>query len=98
MIDNPNDVYPSPFPGANLDFQNNGKLNEDTYEVYVNEDFVGHKTLKNAGENLSDVDDFLRIQGIHNFSTSLDGDHYFIKSNDNVEKVKNALSVYFQNR
>lgn len=98
MIDNPNDVYPSPFPGANLDFQNNDKLNEDTYEVYVNEDFVGHKTLKSVGENLSDVDDFLRIQGIHHFSTSLDGDHYLIKSSDDVEKVKNALSVYFHNR
>lgn len=96
--DNPNDSYPFPLLGVNLDLQNDVKLNEDTYEVYVNESFVGHKTLKSAAEKLSDVDDFLQIQGIHNFSSSLEGDHYLIKTSEDIENLKNALSVYFHNR
>ena len=96
--DNPNDNYLFPLSGGKLDLQNGVKLNEDTYEVYVNDNFVGHKTLKSAGEKLSDVDDFLQIQGIHNFSSSLEGDHYIIKTNEDTENLRDALSVYFNNR
>lgn len=97
-IDNPNDSYPFPIAGINPDSQNNVKLNEDTYEVYVNEDLVGHKTLTSVGDKLSDVDDFLRVQGIDNFSSSLSGDHYLIKTNEDSESLKNALNIYFNNR
>jgi hypothetical protein len=96
--DNPNDIYPFPIAGSNLDSQNDVKLNEDTYEVYVNEDLVGHKTITSTGDKLSDVDDFLRIQGLHNFSSSLSGDHYLIKTDGDNEGLKNALIVYFNNR
>jgi hypothetical protein len=74
------------------------KLNEDQYEVYVNENFVGHKTLKNVVENLSDIDDFLRNQGLNDFSSSLDGDHYRIQTNEHESDITDALSVYFNNR
>jgi hypothetical protein len=74
------------------------KLNEDQYEVYVNGEFVGHKTLKTQGEKISDVDDFLKAQGVTDFSSSLDGDHYHIQTNDESGTVTDALSVYFNNR
>lgn len=96
--ENPNDGYPFPILGVNLDSENQVKLNEDTYEVYVNDEFVGHKTLKTAGEKLSDVEDFLRIQGIHDFSSTLRGDHFMIQTNGDFEHLKEALSVYFNNR
>ncbi|WP_129691393.1 hypothetical protein [Gottfriedia acidiceleris] len=96
--ENPNDSYPFPISGLGLDSQNNVKLNEDTYEVYVNDELVGHKTLKSAGEKLSDVDDFLRIQGIHDFSSTVRGDHYLIHTSGDFEHLKNAISVYFENK
>jgi hypothetical protein len=74
------------------------KLNEDQYEVYVNGNFVGHKTLKTQGEKISDVDDFLKAQGVTDFSSSLDGDHYHIQTNEQTGNVTIALSVYFNNR
>lgn len=96
--ENPMDSYPFPLSGVDLDSQNNTKLNEDSYEVLVNNDFVGHKTLKSAGEKLSDIDDFLKVQGIDNFSSTLSGDHYLIETNGDFERLKNALSIYFENR
>ncbi|WP_051633520.1 hypothetical protein [Bacillus sp. UNC41MFS5] len=85
------------FPFVNIDNDANTKLNEDQYEVYVNDNLVGHKTLKNPGEKLSDIDGFLHNQGLSDFSTSLDGDHYQIQTNEQ-DDITNALSVYFNNR
>lgn len=80
----------------NLD-NSNSKLSEDRYEVYVNNDFVGYKTLFNESDRLADVDDFLKSQGVLNFSSELDGDHYKIKA-DESSRVKDILNVYCQNR
>lgn len=43
-IPNSNGFFP--FNTVNLGSEADMKLNEDQYEVYVNGDFVGHKTLK----------------------------------------------------
>ena len=86
------------FPFFNTDNDANVKLNEDRYEVYVNDNLVGHKSLKNQGEKLSDIDGFLRSQGLSDFSTSLDGDHYQIQTNGQDTDITNALSVFFNNR
>jgi hypothetical protein len=83
---------------VNLDSESDVKLNEDQYEVYVNENFVGYKTLKNQGEDLTDIDDFLRNQKLNDFSSSVEGDHYKIQSNEQANDITNALSVYFTNR
>ncbi|MFB3164249.1 hypothetical protein ABLO26_23105 [Neobacillus sp. 179-J 1A1 HS] len=88
----------NPFVVTDFDASAGVKLNEDTYEVFVNGSFVGRKTLKNQGEDLSDIDDFLRNQGLNDFSTSVDGDHYMIKVRNQEENFSNALSVYFNNR
>ncbi|MBT2692877.1 hypothetical protein J7E32_07670 [Bacillus sp. ISL-55] len=82
----------------NREQENQVKLNEDQYDVYVNDDFVGQKSLKSQGENLSDIDDFLRQQGISDFTASLDGDHYKIRTDGYNAEIAGALNVYFNNR
>lgn len=82
--------------GINIENDYDTKIHEDKYEVYVNGQFVGHKTLKNPGEKLSDIHDFLQKEGITDFSATLEGDHYHIKTND--QNTTDILSVYFNNR
>lgn len=88
----------NPLSTRNLNDESNVKLSEDQYEVYVNGNFVGHKTLRNQGEKLSDIDGFIRNQGLNDFTASLDGDHYMIQTNEQESDITNALSVYFNNR
>jgi hypothetical protein len=97
-IANSNSNNSFPFINADVGADSDVKLNEDRYEVYVNGNFVGQKSLKNQGENLSDIDDFLRLQGFSNFTTSVDGDHYMIHISNHDDDISNALSVYFNNR
>lgn len=73
------------------------KLTDDRYEIYVNDDFVGYKTLLNRNDDLQDVDDFLHQQGVQNFKTLQDGDHYKIETLD-AKRARDVLSVYCQNR
>jgi hypothetical protein len=87
-----------PFINVDIDSNSGVKLNEDQYEVYVNGNFVGRKTLKTQGEDLSDIEDFLRNQGFSDFITSVDGDHYSIHVDYQDDDISNALSVYFNNR
>ncbi len=87
-----------PYLINNRNDDNQVKLNEDQYDVYVNENFVGQKSLKNQGEKLSDIDDFLNQQGINDFSASLDGDHYKIQTEELDFEITDALKVYFNNR
>ena len=87
-----------PFINTDMTSNSDVKLTEDQYEVYVNGNFVGRKTLKTQGEDLSDIDDFLRNQGFSDFTTSVDGDHYSIHVDHQDDDLSNALSVYFNNR
>jgi len=99
MIDrNNNGNNMLPFTNVDSESTSSVKLNEDQYEVYVNGNFVGRKTLKTQGEDLSDIDDFLRNQGFIDFTASLDGDHYTIHADHQDYDITNALSVYFTNR
>jgi hypothetical protein len=99
MIDRNNNGYNMlPFIKTDIDSNSDVKLTEDQYEVYVNGNFVGRKTLKTQGEDLSDIDDFLRNQGFSDFTTSVDGDHYSIHVDHQDDDLSNALSVYFNNR
>lgn len=95
---NQNDPFSSyPFI-SDINADSNAKLSEDRYEVFVDGDFVGYKTLKAQGEQLSDIDGFLRMQGLTNFSTSLDGDHYYIQTKSQSGDIADALDIYFNNR
>jgi hypothetical protein len=82
---------------TNNNFETNTKLSEDRYEIYVNDDFVGYKTLFNSNDKLNDVNDFLTSQGIKNFQTQLEGDHYYVRATE-TDKIKDALNVYCHNR
>ncbi|WP_062356706.1 hypothetical protein [Bacillus kwashiorkori] len=83
---------------TNNDEINTAKLNEDRYELYVNGDFVGYKTLLNQADDVTDIDSFLKQQGITSFTTELSGDHYLIETADDAEKLKDILKIYCQNR
>lgn len=85
-------------PLTNTNLNNEVKLTEDRYEVFVNGNFVGRKSLKNPGEQLSDIDGFLQSQGLSGFSSKLDGAHYQIDTNGQDSDITNALSDYFNNR
>jgi len=79
--------------------ENNAKLNHDRYELYVNNQYIGNKTLLNANDKISDVDDYLKAQGYTNFTTSLKGDHYEIEAAaDDQSGIQDAISVYVRNR
>ncbi|MDZ5472759.1 hypothetical protein SM124_13585 [Bacillus sp. 31A1R] len=93
----------SQFLGAGLannrDVGDDTKLTEDRYELYVNNEFVGYKTLLNQSDNLKDVNDFLQRQGFQQFTSDLEGDHYNISTeSDLVQPIKDALGVYCSNR
>ena len=78
---------------------NTTKINEDRYELYVNNHLVGNKSLLNQSDKINDVDDFLKTQGFTNFKTNLDGDHYQIEASDEDRQgIIDALSVYVNNR
>jgi hypothetical protein len=99
MIDrNNNGNNMLPFINTDMDSNSVVKLTEDQYEVYVNGVFIGRKTLKTQGEDLSDIDNFLRNQGFSDFTTSVDGDHYSIHVDHQDDDLSNALAVYFNNR
>lgn len=74
------------------------KLNHDRYEVYVDGDFIGYKTLLTQNEDLNDIHFFLNEHGFQNFEVHEDGDHYEIQTHASSEKLKQALQVYLQNR
>jgi hypothetical protein len=87
------------FDGAQGNNGNTAKLNEDRYELYVNNHLVGNKTLLNESDKIDDVDDFLKTQGFTNFKTNLDGDHYQIEASaEDRQGMIDALSVYVNNR
>ncbi|WP_043931697.1 hypothetical protein [Bacillus sp. EB01] len=83
---------------ANIDGSNDTKLNADQYKVFVNDSFVGEKALENPGENLSDIDDFIKLQGITDFAACLEGNKYTIEADSKVNDIKDTLEVYFNNR
>jgi hypothetical protein len=76
------------------------KVAQDRYEVYVNGDYVGRKTLLAQNDDISDVDDFLHQEGFTEFSSELTGDHYNINANDNAnrEQIKDYLNLYLKIR
>lgn len=98
FTNNTNSVSPSLVLPLNSTDIMDMKLNQDRYEVYVNGEFLGEKSLKTQGEKLSDIDDFLVLQGISDFSSSCEGDHYNITTDGNKNSIVHALSIYFQNR
>jgi hypothetical protein len=94
-----NNYFGFPVVFKNNAGDNNSKLSEDAYRVYVNNDYVGSKTLYSTVESIEDVGKYLSNQGFHNFTSDLNGDQYVIHSNGNeTHDLKETLNVYLNNR
>ncbi|RXJ02761.1 hypothetical protein DS745_05465 [Anaerobacillus alkaliphilus] len=76
------------------------KLNEDSYEVFVEGQYVGDKTLYAQNEDFHDIGDFLERQGFQNLEIELKGDHIIVHADNDDEKkqLRQALEVYLKNR
>ncbi|RXJ02570.1 hypothetical protein DS745_06250 [Anaerobacillus alkaliphilus] len=69
----------------------------EAYDIYVNDEYIGKKLVLTQSEEIDDVVDFLKVQGVENVSTTLDGDHYVIKT-ENEQHVKDIIEAYLKNR
>lgn len=75
------------------------KLEEDSYRVYVNNDYVGSKVLYSQIEKIEDLNKYLQNQGFNDFNTKLDGNHYSIHAEETEAKhMKETLQVHLHNR
>lgn len=95
------------FDGRNMPFiidtdsqDGHTKLSHDQYEVFVNDDFVGHKTLIGQTEKMDDVSSYLHRCDFNGFEANLEGDHYNISVEDEdlAEQIKGQLEVYLKVR
>ncbi|TLS36607.1 hypothetical protein [Pseudalkalibacillus caeni] len=66
-------------------FDSHLKLNHDTYNVYINDEYIGNKMLFSQNETMDDMEDHLRTSGFYNFQAELEGDHYRIQTLDEDE-------------
>ncbi|MFA9556433.1 hypothetical protein ACERII_03865 [Evansella sp. AB-rgal1] len=81
-------------------YDNGSKMNEDSYDVYVNNDYMGKHTLFAQNEDVTAITDFLHEQGFHNMSLEVKGDHIVVhsESEEDVQQMEKALRVFLQNR
>ncbi|MDG5787398.1 hypothetical protein QA612_07815 [Evansella sp. AB-P1] len=83
-----------------IDADANTKLSHDSYDVFVNNDYVGKHMLVSQNEDISNVSDFLHQQGFHNVNLEVRGDHIVVASDspEDANKMHRALEVFLQNR
>ncbi|WDC83254.1 hypothetical protein PL321_10690 [Caloramator sp. mosi_1] len=75
------------------------KQEHDTYRIYVNGDYVGNKTLLSQGEDIKDIEGFLKSRGYKNIASQIEGNMYNIEVADELlEEIKRNLNVYLNNR
>lgn len=82
-------------------FENyNLKDAHDSYRVFLNGDYIGEKVLLSQGEDVTDIEDFLKSRGFKNVKTHLEGNQYSIIAEDAEEahQIKNNLNVYLHLR
>lgn len=77
-----------------------GKRPHETYDVFVNDQFVGQKVLLTQNDSITSVDDFLLKRGFQSFESQLDGIQYKIISDNEEEaqRMKQNLDVYLHIR
>ncbi|GGE28903.1 hypothetical protein GCM10011391_04330 [Pullulanibacillus camelliae] len=85
------------FPWVNINAEDDTKLMHDRYEVYVNDDYIGNKTLIAQNEQIEDLNRFLNEQGLYEFSSDFEGDHVSIVSDTQADRIKEALHIHLQN-
>ncbi|WP_377887313.1 hypothetical protein [Alkalihalobacillus sp. R86527] len=72
------------------------KNEHDSYNVYVNDNYIGNKILFSQKENIQDVSDYLNNKGFYNFQAEVEGDHYRLQMTelDQGELVIDELHSY----
>lgn len=65
-------------------------------DVYLNNEFVGHKTLLNQVELPDDIGDYLSRCTNGSFTTDVEGDHYKIYADDEAltHEIRTHLTSY----
>lgn len=68
----------------------------NSYNVYVNDDYIGNKILFSHQEKIEDISDYLNNKGFYNFHAEVEGDHYHLQMSelDQGELVKDELHSY----
>lgn len=93
-----NGMYPLPLNIDDIE-NSNTKIAHDSYEVYVNRDYVGRKILLTPNERIKDIEGYLKERGFNDFTSQVEGNSFMIKANDNeTENIKNNLQVYLKIR
>ena len=89
-----------PFFAGIEDEKNESRIDHDSYEVYVNGDYVGNKSLITQGEEISDIDKHLQLEGFKTFNEEVLGNHVDIntKDLDEAKRIKQNLNVYLKIR
>lgn len=87
-------------PFFNLRDDSEGKIVHDTYDVYVNDDFVGRKVLYSENEDIESISDYLSNNGYGEFTYTEDGNKFIIEDYDEEESemMKNQLETYLNIR
>jgi len=70
------------------------KLFNDRYEVFVNGDKVGEKTLLSLADDAQDLEPYLKDNGFQDFAYEVTGDHIEIQAKENSHQMKEILSSY----
>lgn len=93
-----NGMYPLPLNIEDIE-NSNIKIAHDSYEVYVNRDYVGSKILLTQNEKVNDIDGYLKERGFKNFTSQIDGNSFMIKAdNEEAENIKRNIHVYLRIR
>lgn len=87
-------------PFFNIRNENEDIIENDSYDVYVNDDFVGRKVLYSESEDISNISDYLSSNGYGDFTYTEDGNKFIIEDFDEEEadKMKNQLETYLNIR
>ncbi|ADU32366.1 hypothetical protein [Evansella cellulosilytica] len=86
--------------GGADDDQHDMKLNHDSYDVYVEDHYVGKHTMLVQKEDATAITDFLKKQGFTNANLEVDGDHIVVHSQsvEESKEMEKAIKVFLQNR
>lgn len=98
---NPSQGYPLFFlVGGDISEENDVKLNEDRYELYVNNHFIGSHTMFLQKEDATVISDFLHSQGFKHVNLEVNGDHIIVHtdSQEEAQQMERAIEVFVKNR
>ncbi|GAA0179527.1 hypothetical protein SH2C18_23780 [Clostridium sediminicola] len=87
------------FPGVLVEDNEGREIDREDhkfYNVFVNGDFIGRKILLAQNDNITDMSSYLTENNFSRFSTTVDGNNYYIIEPDSVmaKQMKKQLDVY----